>query len=158
MLKKLDPETNKPTGFPVLDANFRLIYQGGIAIPDILTPEVVEQLGWCLYDVTQPPAVDRYQKAVEAEDVKDERGIWMQQWKIIEQTDVEKAATDAGQEGRMRALRTRLLYDSDWTQLADAQLSNEKKTEWTAYRQSLRDVSNQAGFPWEVTWPTLPSN
>lgn len=46
---------------------------------------------------------------------------------------------------------------SDWTQLPDVPLSSEVKAAWATYRQALRDVPQQAGFPQEVTWPQIPS-
>jgi hypothetical protein len=33
---------------------------------------------------------------------------------------------------------------------------NTYKVAWATYRQALRDVPSQAGFPWEVQWPTQP--
>lgn len=56
----------------------------------------------------------------------------------------------------VRAERNQKLKDSDWTQLADATLSPETIEAWAAYRQALRDVPSQAGFPMEVVWPTQP--
>lgn len=53
----------------------------------------------------------------------------------------------------VRAERTQLLKDSDWTQVADAPVD---KAAWATYRQALRDVPSQAGFPWDVQWPTQP--
>ena len=53
--------------------------------------------------------------------------------------------------------RNRLLAASDWTQLADATLTDEKKAEWATYRQALRDVPTQDGFPNNITWPDEPS-
>ena len=59
----------------------------------------------------------------------------------------------------VRNLRNHLLLQSDWTQLDDAQLTNEKRALWAAYRQQLRDMpatSAQATAPDEVTWPVAP--
>ena len=53
----------------------------------------------------------------------------------------------------IRSLRDAKLTKSDWTQVADAPVD---KTAWATYRQSLRDVPGQSGFPNEVTWPTEP--
>lgn len=56
----------------------------------------------------------------------------------------------------IRAERNRLLAESDWTQGADSPLSNEQKAAWATYRQALRDVPEQPGFPYDVVWPTQP--
>jgi len=54
----------------------------------------------------------------------------------------------------LRAERDRLLQQSDWTQLPDVPQS--VKTAWAVYRQSLRDITEQAGFPETVVFPTPP--
>jgi hypothetical protein len=56
------------------------------------------------------------------------------------------------------AKRKALLDSSDYIMVPDVynQLTEEKKTEWATYRQALRDLTTQEGFPWEITWPTKP--
>lgn len=65
---------------------------------------------------------------------------------------VEKAAYDAAVIS-VRNERNRFLTESDWTQLPDAPVD---QTAWGAYRQALRDVTDQDGFPLEVVWPIAP--
>ena len=60
------------------------------------------------------------------------------------------------QEMQVRAQRNSLLNLCDWTQLSDAPLTTEQKQEWAEYRQALRDVPEQAGFPAAVVWPSAP--
>jgi hypothetical protein len=67
-----------------------------------------------------------------------------------------EARMDAKQAEIQRAERDKKLAACDWTQLADSPLTDEQKTAWGTYRQALRDVPAQAGFPWEVTWPSEP--
>ena len=64
-----------------------------------------------------------------------------------------KAAKDAEQAKAVRQQRGDKLKDSDWTQVADAPVD---QAAWATYRQSLRDVTAQSGFPWTVDWPTIP--
>ena len=71
----------------------------------------------------------------------------------VEQETAYKAIKDAEQAKNVRNLRTEMLKDCDWTQIAD---STADKTAWATYRQALRDVPSQAGFPWVITWPTQP--
>lgn len=54
----------------------------------------------------------------------------------------------------VRQERNAKLSLSDWTQVADAPVD---KAAWATYRQALRDVTAQEGFPWTITWPTQPS-
>lgn len=65
--------------------------------------------------------------------------------------------TEEQQEMQVRAARNSLLDLCDWTQLPDAPLTAEKKQAWAEYRQALRDVPEQAGFPENVVWPSTPS-
>lgn len=66
----------------------------------------------------------------------------------IKKPDVEELATQA------RINRDRLLASSDWTQVADAPVD---QAAWAAYRQSLRDITDQAGFPESLDWPAPPT-
>lgn len=53
----------------------------------------------------------------------------------------------------VRAERDARLVACDWTQLADCPLDADAVTAWATYRQALRDVPRQAGFPSAVEWP-----
>ena len=53
----------------------------------------------------------------------------------------------------IRLERDSKLTQSDWTQVVDAPVD---QAAWATYRQELRDVPAQAGFPNEVTWPVEP--
>ena len=57
-------------------------------------------------------------------------------------------------EDQVRGKRDRLLSASDWTQVADAPVD---QAAWAEYRQALRDVPSQDGFPHSVVWPVSPS-
>lgn len=52
----------------------------------------------------------------------------------------------------VREARDLLIAKSDWTQCAD--ISAAVKAQWVPYRKALRDVPQQAGFPFSVVWPT----
>lgn len=54
----------------------------------------------------------------------------------------------------IRSQRDSLLAATDWTQAAD--VPQAIKDMWSPYRQALRDVPQQAGFPENVVWPTQP--
>lgn len=65
----------------------------------------------------------------------------------------EKIVSDEQRAFEVRADRNAKLTASDWTQVADAPVDKEA---WSAYRQALRDITGQEGFPWTITWPTQP--
>jgi hypothetical protein len=56
-------------------------------------------------------------------------------------------------EAEIRNQRDRLLSETDWMALSD---SPTITTEWANYRQALRDITGQAGFSYDVAWPTKP--
>lgn len=56
----------------------------------------------------------------------------------------------------VRRLRNGLLSASDWTQIPGNALSDSDQTAWSTYRQELRDITLQDGFPYSVVWPTKP--
>lgn len=55
-----------------------------------------------------------------------------------------------------RAYRDPLLKNSDWTQLPDSPLSNEKKQLWYDYRQQLRNITDSVESPQNVVFPSDP--
>lgn len=80
-------------------------------------------------------------------------GKWYTKYSVADMDDDAKAATDAIQATAVRATRNQKLKDSDWTQVVDAPVD---KTAWAAYRQALREITSQPGFPWQITWPIEP--
>jgi hypothetical protein len=62
-----------------------------------------------------------------------------------------RTADDLAEEARQK--RNALLAQSDWTQVPDAPVD---KAAWATYRQALRDITKQSGFPLEVIWPNKP--
>lgn len=56
----------------------------------------------------------------------------------------------------VRAERAKLLDETDWTQVLDAPISAECREAFRVYRQALRDITEQEGFPGAVVWPEMP--
>jgi len=73
-------------------------------------------------------------------------GAWIQSYSVVQ-----KSQEDA--ERNIREQRNFLLSESDWTQVDDAPVD---KTTWATYRQALRDITAQEGFPFNVTFPAKP--
>ena len=67
------------------------------------------------------------------------------------------AASEARAMSELRQERNRLLVETDWTQVADSQLADEKKTEWREYRQALRQLPATEEDVSNPTWPEQPS-
>ena len=103
--------------------------------------------------VGQAP-VDGRQYDVEI--VQQSDGSWAQELVRVQiSEDQHQSNVDAISQA-VKADRNRMLTDCDWTQMPDVNLSNTSKAAWAAFRQALRDIPNQPGFPFNVTWPNLP--
>jgi hypothetical protein len=143
-----------PTGNPVTVENFRMLYPQ-TSFPAYLTPSDVEPYEFGVYDYSQMPDAGAYQKVTEGIPIRNDFGIWKQNWQIVEMSADEKAKADQQKAVEVRGERNFRLTVSDWTQLSDAPVDS---VAWASYRQELRDITTQEGFPWEVVWPEQPAN
>ena len=134
------------------------------SFPRVWDESVLDHIGVDPVFESPTPATTRYQTAFKS-GVKQLNGKWVWAWTIgptftsnEEATAAEQQAAhvqriDDEQAKAIRADRDKRLVDTDWTQVADAQVD---KAVWATYRQALRDVPAQAGFPHDVTWPDQP--
>lgn len=101
-----------------------------------------------------PPAVANEQVLEEQTPVFDtEAQRWAQVWSVRNMTTDEILARNDAQAASVRSERNDKLAESDWTQVIDAPVD---QAAWATYRQGLRDITTQVGFPWDVIWPTEP--
>ena len=120
----------------------------GTSFPQNISDELLESYG--VFKVVPTP-VPPYNKKTESivRNLEQLNGTWVETWSV-ELIDEESAATN------IRGYRTKLLKESDWTQLVDSPLNADTKLAWALYRETLRMIPQQAGFPWNVTWPPQP--
>jgi len=116
------------------------------------TTEVLEALGADVVLEGPQAQPTRYQVAF-ANGVEQIDGKWYTKYSVAEMDAEAITAKDAEQAKAMREQRGEKLAESDWTQVADAPVD---KAVWATYRQALRDVTAQSGFPWTITWPDAP--
>lgn len=64
--------------------------------------------------------------------------------------------TDADHAAEARERRNQLIAETDFLVMPDYPLDEERKAAVLAYRQALRDVPEQAGFPRQIDWPVKP--
>jgi uridine phosphorylase len=83
-------------------------------------------------------------------------GSWTQELKRLEISDQEYQSNTDIQAQAVKANRGRMLVDCDWVVTKSAETGQAVPDAWKTYRQALRDVTSQAGFPWTVTWPDAP--
>ena len=79
-------------------------------------------------------------------------GVWVQTWIITPASPEQIAQRTNDLANSVRAQRDVLLGETDWMALTDTTLTSA----WATYRQELRDVTKQPGFPKSVVWPTKP--
>lgn len=130
--------------FPYSMGNLHVEYPD-TSFPAAPTAETLAAFGVHKIVETPAPAVDNKTHRL-VQSIQEIDGVWTQVW------TPQQLAQDTAS-ANVRGHRDRLLTASDWTQVADAPVD---KDAWATYRQALRDVSSQDGFPWSVEWPTQP--
>ena len=58
----------------------------------------------------------------------------------------------------VRNNRDRFLTETDWVVVKHNELGTPIPQEWLDYRQALRDIPEQTGFPEEIDWPQEPES
>jgi hypothetical protein len=103
--------------------------------------------------------------------VQDSLGNWVQNWEVVDlftDTTIEGVTTTKVQHEeafmarrnterwtQVRSQRDSLLKDTDWLSIRAADTVTPMPTEWSTYRQALRDVTEQSD-PFNIVWPTKP--
>ena len=143
-----------------------------MSLPEAWTDATLEALGVVRVTKTNAPDVGEWQVAVK-DGVEQVDGVWQEKWvtqemfteytetdedgvettvTVQDQIDAKVAADNAALEATERATRDDLLKATDHYGLSDVSMTDAM----TAYRQALRDVPQQEGFPQTITWPTKP--
>jgi hypothetical protein len=146
------------------EAEFRSLFPN-TGFPAQLTEAIINEFGGdVVFEGPQATGGTVYQYS-QAAGVEEINGKWYTKYILgpvftdteeataAEQEAAYKAAKDAEQAKSVRASRNDKLKECDWTQIAD---STADKQAWATYRQALRDVTAQAGFPWTIDWPAQP--
>lgn len=82
-----------------------------------------------------------------------EQGQWFLGWTVKDKAVEQVQEYDDNISFGIRSQRNALLSESDWTQVSDAPVD---ATAWATYRQALRDITAQEGFPHDISWPEKP--
>lgn len=149
-------ENNQPVGNAITLENFKQC-NPELSLPFPLLPEHIEPHGYGCYDFSTPPEHGVFEKLEEVAPVKSpDNGVYYQTRIVVAMSEEEVAARTEQEWGSVRAQRNHKLTVCDWTQLADAPLTDEKRSEWASYRQALRDITTQSD-PFNITWPAKPA-
>lgn len=122
------------------------------------TPSVETLANYDVFPVLNSPAPSFDQATQRCYQVHPtlQNGQWVETWEVATLSNNDIAERLASKSSDVRMERNHLLSQCDWTQASDSPLSADDKAAWAAYRQSLRDLTSAAGFPFTMTWPTAP--
>jgi hypothetical protein len=153
----------RTSGAVMYEAEFRA-YQKANGGPswETTTTEVLEALGAdVVFEGPQASGGTVYQYS-QAAGVEQLDGKWYTKYILgpvftdAEQETAYKASKDAEQAKSVRTSRDTKLAETDWIVIKNLELNANIPGAWEVYRQALRDIPAQAGFPWTNTWPTQP--
>lgn len=161
---------NRTTGAIINESQFRSEFPN-TSFPSQLTVEIFNEFGYdTVLEGPQATTIPPYQYS-QRDGVVEIDGQWFTHYiagpvfqdytddqgvvhTAAEQYEAYCFTKDTEQAAAVRNQRNALLAQSDWTQLPDAPVD---QAAWATYRQELRDISGQSGFPWEINWPVAPS-
>ena len=116
-----------------------------VSFPQTISSETLASYNVFPVTLTEPPAHDQLVELVTTANPTLVDGVWTQAWTKVNRTQEEASSN-------IRAERDSRILATDYLALSDQTLSTDMAT----YRQALRDVPSQSGFPFNVTWPTKP--
>lgn len=141
----------RTTGAVVTEQEFRAMHSS-TSMPQQLSEELINDFGADVVFEGPQAQPTRYQVGF-ADGVVQIDGKWYTKHSVAEMDADAITAKDEEQAKSVRQQRNEQLKASDWTQVADAPVD---QAAWATYRQALRDVTGQEGFPWTITWPEQP--
>ena len=158
----------RESGAVMYESEFRALHPN-TSMPQQLSEELLNDFGAdVVFEGPQATGGTVYQYS-QAQGVEQVNGKWYTKYVLgptfidtvedgvtttaLEHENAYKGQKDAEQAKSVRATRDAKLAECDWTQVADAPVD---KAVWATYRQALRDVTAQEGFPWTVTYPDKP--
>ena len=140
-----------------------------VSLPKVWNSNVYETLGIDpVFETPKPDTTGDYKVVVRDGAEQDANNNWVQKWverdmfsdttedggttTKAEHEAAYQARLDTEAAARVRSQRDEKLKTTDWMGMSDVTMS----ADWATYRQALRDVPTQEGFPYTVTWPEEP--
>ena len=144
------------TGEVITDSEFRALYPT-TSFPPQLSVELLDSFDADVIFEGPQPAATRYQFVARQGVIQMADGNWYRNYVALDMSDEAKAALDAQQASSVRADRNRRLADTDWMVVKVLEAGQPQDFSVATYRQELRDIPSQPGFPWDIIWPTMAS-
>ena len=134
-----------------------------VSFPKTITDDIASSFGVYPAVVADQPDFDQNtQNCFLSDSATQVDGVWVYSWVVTNKTSEEISAHNDAVSKQVRYERDKLLAESDWVtvkavdQNAQDSLGVQIPQVWLDYRQALRDITSQAGFPHNVTWPEEP--
>ena len=111
-----------------------------------------------VYPTSKPEFNEETQQAIADANnpYRDEDGLWRYGWNVLDKSEEVIEHDTSIKAMQVRKERDVLLTECDWATLKAADTATPIDEAWATYRQALRDITTQDGFPYTVTWPTKP--
>ena len=122
-----------------------------------MSTEELEEWGVFQVEEQTPPTINDATESLEQGTPILVDGKWKQTWTVTTASVEEIEQRRTTQMKLIRSQRGLLLDQTDFTQIPDYPASDAEHNFWINYRQALRDIPLQSGFPWQVEWPEFPS-
>ena len=120
-----------------------------VSFPKVPSNELLASYGVYPYTRPAPSEYDSLTWRLIDGEFVNVNGAWMLPYKL-EALPLDQA------ERNIRSRRDGFLQDTDWVVVKAYERGKSVPTTWVLYRQALRDITGQAGFPYAVEWPTKP--
>lgn len=119
------------------------------SFPDILSETLLADWNVFPYTIDRMPENDGLVNACSLGNfIKKEDGTWTREWVVTPLAPMIA-------EYNIRTQRDRLLFESDWVATKSLETNKPVPQNYAVYRQALRDITLQTGFPYNVTWPVI---
>ena len=152
-------ESNTITTYPVTSSDIRARFPN-VSFPsnlNTLTTEQLSEFGLVSVLSETMPSFDVNTQTVSEGTPTLNAGVWRQNWTVSSLPTETIALNLSKRQDIARAQRGQLLQSCDWVVTMHKELGTTIPAAWKTYRQALRDVPAQEGFPDNITWPTEPS-
>lgn len=141
---------------PILYSNFKAI-NPNTQFSDKANSLELQPFGYGVFEWAFKPIDLPYNKSVDEKGLtKNENGVWKPTFIIRDATEQELNEKKLMLSDIIKEERVRRLIRTDFFDRTDSPLSEIKKEEYRIYRQALRDITTQSGFPFNTQWPDLP--
>jgi len=121
-----------------------------VSFPKVLSDELLASYGMYSYTRPTPEEYDSLAwRLIDDDFVQDADGNWSLPYKL-------EAHPLADAEANVRSYRGGLLSESDWIVTKSVEAGQAVPADWATYRQELRNITDQEGFPYSVVWPAKP--